>query len=67
MEDQLKEIEQTYGEYTRRSWKSFAQTEKQIAGYKFDGAQLQPIDQTSDPSKEIIETDFNKGYSGNKT
>ncbi len=66
VEDQLKEIEQTYGEYTRRSWKSFAQTEKRIAGYKFDGAQLQPIDQTSDPSKEIIETDLIKDIPGTK-
>ncbi len=59
VEDQLREIEQTYGEYTRRSWKSFAQIEKRITGYKFDGAQLYPIDHTTENAKEAIAADSN--------
>jgi GAF domain-containing protein len=59
VEDQLKEIERTHEEYTRRSWRSFTQIEKRIAGYKFDGVQLYPIDRATDNAKETIEADPN--------
>ena len=59
VDDQLKEIERAYEEYTRRSWRSFSQIEKRIAGYKFDGAQLYPIDHATDNAKETIEADSN--------
>ena len=66
VENQLKEIEQAYEEYTRRSWKSFTQIEKRIAGYKFDGAQLQPINQSPDHARETIQTD-SKNLPGTKS
>ncbi|HUI90478.1 MAG TPA: GAF domain-containing protein [Anaerolineales bacterium] len=44
VENQLTEIEQTYQEFTRQSWRALALEENHIAGYKFDGVQLQPID-----------------------
>jgi GAF domain-containing protein/HAMP domain-containing protein len=53
VEDQLKEIEQTYEEYTQRTWKSFAKSENRIAGYTFDGAQLRPINQAPDNANEM--------------
>ena len=45
VENQLKEIEQGYQEFTRRSWQGLARNQKQVAGYRFDGMQLQPINQ----------------------
>ena len=41
--DQLSEIEQAYQEATQRSWQSFTRNQTRIAGYKFDGTQLQPL------------------------
>ena len=45
VENQFKEIEQAYQEYTRRSWQGLARNQTQVAGYRFDGMQLQPINQ----------------------
>ncbi len=45
VENQLKEIEQAYQEFTRRSWQGLARNQTQVAGYRFDGMQLQPINQ----------------------
>ena len=52
VEEQLKEIEQAYQEFTQRSWQSFALSENKIAGYKFDGVKLQPINQAPNNSFE---------------
>ncbi len=43
VENQFKEIEQAYQEYTQRAWQGLARNQTQIAGYSFDGMQLQPI------------------------
>jgi GAF domain-containing protein/HAMP domain-containing protein len=66
VEDQLKEIKQAYREYTRQSWKSFAQTKKRSAGYKFDGARLYPIDHATDNIQETLEAD-SKNLPGTKS
>jgi len=47
VENQLQEIEQAYQEFTRQSWQSFVSSENRITGYKFDGLQLQPINQAT--------------------
>jgi GAF domain-containing protein len=43
VESQLHEIEKASQEFTRQSWQTFASDKNRIAGYKFDGTQLQPI------------------------
>jgi len=52
VETQLKEIEQAYQYVTRQSWVNFASNKSRTAGYKFKGAQLQPIYTASESSAE---------------
>ena len=56
VEDQLKEIEQAYQEFTQRSWQGLAHNQTQITGYRFDGMQLQPIIQAPESLMEAIQT-----------
>jgi len=55
VENQLKEIEQAYQEYTRRSWQSLARNQTRVAGYRFDGMQLQPINQAPENLMEAVQ------------
>jgi GAF domain-containing protein/HAMP domain-containing protein len=57
VQNQLKEIEQTYQEFTRQSWQGFARSENRIAGYKFDGLQLQAINRVTDHTEETNQND----------
>ncbi len=44
-QSQLKEIEETYGRFTRESWKGLSPGGQQVSGYKFDNVRLEPINQ----------------------
>ncbi len=55
-EDQLKEIEQAYQDFTQRSWQGLARNQTQIAGYRFDGIQLQPIIQAPESLVKTVQT-----------
>ena len=55
VENQFKEIEQAYQEYTQRSWQGLARNQTQIAGYRFDGMQLQPINQVPENFMEAVQ------------
>jgi GAF domain-containing protein/HAMP domain-containing protein len=42
-EANLRELEQTYGEFTRKSWHLGGKAEHQSAGYRFDNIRIEPI------------------------
>jgi GAF domain-containing protein len=50
VETQLQEIERAYQSMTRQSWVSFVSDKSRNAGYKFKGAQLQPIRTVTEPA-----------------
>jgi len=52
VETQLQEIERAYQYITRQSWVSFAGNKSRTLGYKFKGAQLQPIHTVPEPAVE---------------
>jgi GAF domain-containing protein/HAMP domain-containing protein len=57
VQNQLREIEQAYGNFTRQTWKNFtAQSGRQVAGYRFDHVRLEPISEppASDETSAMV-------------
>jgi GAF domain-containing protein len=57
VEQNLSEIEQAYGQFTRESWKTFERNRALGAtGYRFDNVRIQPIREIPPHSDEAIQT-----------
>jgi hypothetical protein len=57
VEQNLREIEQAYGQFTRESWKTFEQNKPLGAtGYRFDNVRIQPLRGIPPHSEQAIQT-----------
>ncbi len=57
VEQNLSEIEQAYGQFTRESWKTFERNRALGAtGYRFDNVRIQPIKEIPPHSDQAIQT-----------
>ncbi len=67
-ENNLKELEQAYSEFTQKSWSSFASGERYVSGYRYNNIRLEPIREVPKEAKETLEkgiivTSDNKSHS----
>jgi len=56
VEQNLRELEQAYGQFTRESWKTFEDRALGLTGYHFDNVRIQPIKEIPIHGNEAIRT-----------
>jgi hypothetical protein len=56
VEQNLSELEQAYGEFTRESWNTFENKTLGLTGYRFDNVRIQPIKEIPAHGDEAIQT-----------
>lgn len=56
VEQNLSELEQAYGQFTRESWKTFEDRTLGLTGYHFDNVRIQPIKEIPIHGDEAIRT-----------
>jgi GAF domain-containing protein len=65
VEQNLSELEQAYGQFTRESWNTFENRKLGLTGYRFDNVRIQPIKEVPAHGDEAIQTGktafYNKG------
>jgi GAF domain-containing protein len=56
VEQNLSELEQAYGQFTRQSWRTFEDKTLGSTGYRFDNVRLQPIKEIPAQGQEAVRT-----------
>jgi len=56
VEQNLSELEQAYGQFTRESWNAFESRKLGLTGYRFDNVRIQPIKEIPTHGDEAIRT-----------
>ena len=56
VEQNLSQLEQAYGQFTRESWRTFEDKTLGSIGYRFDNVRIQPLNEIPTNSHEAIQT-----------